>query len=266
MIRPFSTQLGQTMRKTTIHSHVPIIGYHEPTAEPCERDRIEQQWDASIERLNDVLEELARACVRPGADLDSLFQQLTQQLHQAESYCRSLEQVLGDDLETIRQKQAEFRKRTDHFFACSYLMNRARTWPRGYPGDYEIIENTYENRPLSAGIGLLLDRYFLASTLAQGIQRRREKMREALTDELSAPPSRAGTQYRLRALPRSGRTGRCDPTVRCSFHQRRFRHRRPALLRTANARCQIGTARRVPAIQRHSDDQRAEEHSRVRPV
>ena len=62
-----------------------------------------------------------------------------------------MEQQLGDDREAIKKKQSEFRQRTDEFFAKSFFMQRARTWPQGYPGDYEIIEKAYNNQPLSPG-------------------------------------------------------------------------------------------------------------------
>ncbi len=116
--------------------------------------------------------------------MDKLFHELSHQLHAVEHYCRAMETALGDDVHAIRGKQLEFRQRTDRFFAKSYLMHRARTWPRGYPGDYEIIESAYNNRATSQGMGRLLDRYFLASTLARGIQHRREMMREMLATEL----------------------------------------------------------------------------------
>ncbi len=201
MIKRLSEDLGQTMRKTTIHSHDPMSGHHTqqapvyPTNTVCQGDNlcqdnlcqdnlIEQQWDEAIERCNRELSDIALRCELPDADWDGLFQELTDQLHRVEAYCRALETSLGNDTDTIRRKQAEFRQQTDPLFSRSYLMNRARTWPRGYPGDYEIIERVYNNQAVSPGVGQLLDRYFLASTLAQGIQQRREKMRTLLTEEL----------------------------------------------------------------------------------
>ena len=100
-----------------------------------------------------------------------------------------MEQQLGDDREAIREKQAEFRQRTDALFAKSFFMHRARTWPQGYPGDYEIIEKAYNNQPLSTGLGQLFDQYFLTTTLAHGIRYRRALMREILAEEMRATPA-----------------------------------------------------------------------------
>ncbi len=176
------------MRKTTIHSHDLMSGHHTQQAAECQCGAVEQQLDEVTQWLNRSLEDVAQRCEMPGADMNELLQELTGQIHRVESVCRTLEQSLGDDKESIRRKQSEFRQQTDDVFSRSYLMNRARTWPRGYPGDYEIIETAYNNQAVSPGIGQLLDRYFLASTLAQGIQQRRAKMRDMLTEELQRRP------------------------------------------------------------------------------
>jgi extracellular factor (EF) 3-hydroxypalmitic acid methyl ester biosynthesis protein len=118
-----------------------------------------------------------------------LADQLKDQLLRVETFCRAMERQLGDDREAIKKKQSEFRQRTDEFFAKSFFMQRARTWPQGYPGDYEIIERAYDNQPLSPGVGQLFDRYFLGTTLANSIRYRRALMREILTDEMRARPA-----------------------------------------------------------------------------
>ncbi len=187
---------GQTMRKTTSHSHEPISCHHaaqnELPAHPlpaCAAAQVpgaEQQLDQAIEHLNQSLAQMSLDCTHGQADTQQqqLLLELTTQLRRVEQVCRTWEQSAGTDQDALRRKQQEFRRRTDPYFAHSYLMNRARTWPRGYPGDYEIIETAYNNQPVSAGIGHLLDQYFLSTTLAQGIRRRREQMRETLQREL----------------------------------------------------------------------------------
>jgi SAM-dependent methyltransferase len=110
------------------------------------------------------------------------------QVREVESYCRAWEQQFQTDRDAVRAKQAEFRRLTDEFFAKSFFMHRARIWPQGYPGDYEIIEKAYNNLPLSRGLGLLLDMYFLNTTLAHGIRYRRARMRELLSEEMQRRP------------------------------------------------------------------------------
>jgi SAM-dependent methyltransferase len=44
--------------------------------------------------------------------------------------------------------------------ARGWLMNRARTKPRGYAGDYELLARIYDSRLCEDPLGRLLDRYF----------------------------------------------------------------------------------------------------------
>ncbi|MCI0357617.1 MAG: class I SAM-dependent methyltransferase [Planctomycetaceae bacterium] len=44
--------------------------------------------------------------------------------------------------------------------ARAWLIDRARTKPRGYAGDYELLGRMYENRLCDDRLGRLLDRYF----------------------------------------------------------------------------------------------------------
>ncbi len=182
-------EMGQAMRKTTIHSHNHIPGHHARTEHPDDNGASAgHQLDLATDQLNDYLATLEQRCAAPDCDLNALTGELSDQIHRVEGFCQAVETELVD-ADAIRQKQAEFRQRTNHYFSKSFLMNRARTWPRGYPGDYEIIDTAYDNRTPSEGIGQLLDRYFLAATLARGIRNRREKMRDMLTEELLHRPN-----------------------------------------------------------------------------
>ena len=64
-------------------------------------------------------------------------------------------------------------------------MNHARIWPRGYPGDYKIIEGLYKNIEMSRGIGRYLDRYFLSIiTLAVAVKGRKDTLSKLLEADL----------------------------------------------------------------------------------
>ena len=64
-------------------------------------------------------------------------------------------------------------------------MQHARTWPQGYVGDHRIIENIYRGVPLSEGIGLLLDHYFLSTALGRAVPGRKDKTRDILAKEIT---------------------------------------------------------------------------------
>ncbi len=174
------------MQKRTDQSHQQVSGQHYDP--PRGGSPAVVGLDAAIDQLNDHMQDLAQRCQASHCDVSALTAELSAQIHRVEAFCRAAEQELMGD-EAIRQLQESFRQRTQQYFGQSYLMNRARTWPRGYPGDYEIIDAAYDGQPLSRGIGELLDRYFLSTTLAHAIQRRREKMRDMLADELRNRPA-----------------------------------------------------------------------------
>ena len=173
------------MRKTNSHFHSKIGKSHIPPCPDMNGHAAKaMQLDRAIDDLNREMHRLEEECSIPGADIKSLTEELRDQIHTVEQCCREWEHAWGADREAITKKQLEFRERTNAFFSKSYFMNRARTWPRGYPGDYETIEKAYNNQSLSDGIGRLLDRYFLSTTLANGIRYRRALMREILGEEL----------------------------------------------------------------------------------
>jgi extracellular factor (EF) 3-hydroxypalmitic acid methyl ester biosynthesis protein len=181
---------GQCMRNINGHTHSKLSGMHTRIeAAPHGEVSAESQLDKAIATFNQSVKRIEDQCAVPGADMNQLAGELAKQLREVESYCRAMEQQLGDDQAAIREKQAEFRQRTDASFAKSFFMHRARTWPQGYPGDYEIIEKAYNNEPLSDGLGQLFDQYFLSTTLANGIRYRRALMREILAEEMRQKPA-----------------------------------------------------------------------------
>jgi extracellular factor (EF) 3-hydroxypalmitic acid methyl ester biosynthesis protein len=156
---------------------------HREVAGPV-RSTAAVRLDASIDQLNQLMTQLETETQEADANMDQLAERLTQQIKATEAVARDIEAEYRDNLPALRRLQAEFRKATDRYFSTSYFMHRARVWPRGYPGDYRIIDQAYDNQPLSTGVGNLLDRYFLSSTLADAIRWRRLKMREIIAQEI----------------------------------------------------------------------------------
>jgi len=66
------------------------------------------------------------------------------------------------------------------FLYQSNIFRRAFEKPRGYPGDYEIIEAAYNNRPISEGLGKYFDLYSLELPYTVAIRNRKNKMKELL--------------------------------------------------------------------------------------
>jgi SAM-dependent methyltransferase len=57
-----------------------------------------------------------------------------------------------------------------------WLQNRARTKPRGYAGDYELLAWIYEQRVADDPLGRLMDRYFQAQAAPQAVRNRMAMM------------------------------------------------------------------------------------------
>ena len=87
--------------------------------------------------------------------------------------CRAInavERQQGADLESLK---LELRQAMQPWFSKSWFLNRALEKPRGYPGDFDILEGIYDNRVKSSGIGEVLDLYFLQKTIAQAVRNRK---------------------------------------------------------------------------------------------
>ena len=129
------------------------------------------------------LERIEKKCAHSTFD-ESTLTDLSASIQRMSRHCKAYEEAVSFDIERIRAAQADFRKRTDHHFLKSYFMLRSRTWPMGYPGDYETLEGIYRNGPMSTGIGYYLDLHFLKTTLATAVRERKDLMREILKEEI----------------------------------------------------------------------------------
>ncbi len=85
----------------------------------------------------------------------------------------------------IKKAQIDFRLKTREIYSKSYCINRARTWPLGYQGDYMTLECIYRNMPLSHEIGYYLDLIALNSPLAKAVRNRVKKLEEILRAQIS---------------------------------------------------------------------------------
>lgn len=117
---------------------------------------------------------------------DVLQKETTSAIYEVCDVCSGFEEAMGGHKGLVKRKQVELREKTDFFFSKSYFMNRARTWPQGYPGDYKLLDGVYRNVPLSGGVGHLLDLHFLSAGLAVAVRGRLEKIKEILGGELRA--------------------------------------------------------------------------------
>jgi extracellular factor (EF) 3-hydroxypalmitic acid methyl ester biosynthesis protein len=122
----------------------------------------------------------------PAADHEQLFRETVSACNEMIGYCEEYEQRFAHAPEVIKQARIDFRALTADLFLKSYFMERARTWPQGYPGDYLTLESVYKKTPLSTGLGHYLDQHFLASTLGNAVRDRISTLTDILHDVLGA--------------------------------------------------------------------------------
>jgi SAM-dependent methyltransferase len=141
--------------------------------------------DSQIELFNRTFEDIEKRSYDPKEDPDMLLNATTKAIIDLSYVFEEFEQQFAHDTETITNAQVEFREKTNKYFLKSHFMNRARTWPQGYPGDYKTLEDTYRNLPMSNGIGYYLDRHFLATALGVAVRERLSTLAHLLQNELS---------------------------------------------------------------------------------
>lgn len=129
----------------------------------------ESRLDADETPFNDqALAELAR-CITDSLDA-----------------CDQLERQIADQPELLKGVQARYREAIWPWFGKSWFIQRSFTKPRGYPGDYELLNSIYDRVPKSQGFGGYLDRYIVDSTLGRAVVARLRAAREFLTSEVAA--------------------------------------------------------------------------------
>lgn len=96
---------------------------------------------------------------------------------------RSLEQCLSSDILKSNFKKL-FRTLMKEILFQSNLIKYSSEKPRGYPGDFRIIETIYNNTATSSGFSLLLDKYMLQNIYAKAIRCRKDTARQILKENL----------------------------------------------------------------------------------
>jgi len=140
--------------------------------------------DEATDIFNKQLQEIEKRCSDPEKNPDRLLNDITMAISDVLRACENFEREVQDK-DIIRDARVRFHGKTNAILSKSYCINRARTWPQGYQGDYKTLEIIYKNMPLSENIGYFLDLYSLNLSLSIGVRNRIKKLEEILRDEIS---------------------------------------------------------------------------------
>jgi extracellular factor (EF) 3-hydroxypalmitic acid methyl ester biosynthesis protein len=152
-----------------------------PTEKRIEYLQIE--LDEKTEEFMKTLAEIEKKYYDPKESHDELLKATTKAMHTMSYLFEDFETEVREK-ELIRTAQISLREKTHKYFQKSYFMNRARTWPQGYPGDYLTLEGVYRNTPMSEGIGYCLDNHFLSSVLGNAVRGRLKLLGDLIKTEL----------------------------------------------------------------------------------
>lgn len=115
---------------------------------------------------------------------DSCHRRVLAAFQQSQEACSSLEFALGDDSEALADAQRRFRDETAPWFSQSWIADRSRTKPSGFPGDYEMLVKLYDEQTPARGIGGYLDLCILDLPLARAVRSRLAAVRDFLIAEM----------------------------------------------------------------------------------
>ena len=120
---------------------------------------------------------------------DENLADLKKAIFKSRDACRNLEATLRGSSKVLKDAQSKFREAINPWFNQSWFMFRARTKPRGYPGDFELLEAIYDGQPKSTGLGGYLDLYFLETILCRGVHSRMKALSQFLKAEVESRPT-----------------------------------------------------------------------------
>lgn len=155
-------------------------------------DRIETFFSTDVQAFTDGLTRLDSnidADLQPAKDRHYLG--LLQLLDQIRAACKDLEAHIGEDTAVLRNAQHRYQEIIEPWFAKSWMMNHARTKPRGYPGDNQMLSVIYNRQTCSTGLGGYLDLFFLHTELGEAVSARLKALRTFLIEELHSRPEGA---------------------------------------------------------------------------
>jgi extracellular factor (EF) 3-hydroxypalmitic acid methyl ester biosynthesis protein len=146
---------------------------------------IDEFFGEQVPQFTRTLEKLRKqAESADSAEQERLTLELTEAINQSLEKCDNVERRLEDYPKLVKAVQFRYRSVIWPWFGQSWFMDRALTKPRSYPGDYELLTAIYNGEVKSPGLGGLLDRYFLRTTLAQAVVARMKSVRAFLLEEI----------------------------------------------------------------------------------
>jgi CheY-like chemotaxis protein len=147
------------------------------------KTKIEDFFNKTIRQYHENLSALVQEISTKKFDSGNVEEKLATLINNLLLKCEALEKAIDNNLDMKRIKQV-FREITSCWFYKSPITKLAYDRPRGYPGDFELFEMIYNNKPIAENntIGFYCDRCFLNNDYAMAARARKNKMKNILQD------------------------------------------------------------------------------------
>ena len=158
-----------------------LYGLKDPKIKTATNDFFLKDVNAYVADLVNISQRLNDSAQVDSDIKESFFKSTDSVLNKAQT----LEKKLDSGIAIKKAKQA-YRTIISPWIYQGKIVERAFAKPRGYPGDYFTLEQIYNNKPESTGIGCYSDLYFLANEYAAAVRKRKDTMKEILSDFISS--------------------------------------------------------------------------------
>ncbi|UCC94578.1 MAG: PilZ domain-containing protein [Candidatus Omnitrophota bacterium] len=178
---------------------VEFVNLKEAQKKTLRAELIKTQIGGLLQQIQhpEIRENVCHFFLKDILDYISDVTRLTSQLSNKKSYSQELEkelehlnnqillkgyclELLLADKSIMQRVKNNFRYLVSTWAYKSTIVKRAFEKPRGYPGDYRMLEAVYDNRPVSKKIGCYFDTNFLKSPYAVALRLRKDHLREML--------------------------------------------------------------------------------------
>lgn len=150
-------------------------------------DIIQDFFQTDVAAMESALAALDRQIpVDAEPQFDDHYEALSQIMSTITAACAKLENKIGFDLDLLAATRQRFFESLAPWFDRSWIGQRARHKPCGYPGDYKLLTVLYNNLPVGKGLPGYIDLFLLELPLTRAIRSRWQKIREFLISEVSA--------------------------------------------------------------------------------
>jgi len=87
-----------------------------------------------------------------------------------------------ENVEKVKKFKKFFRRKLRHLFVRGVYSKWTVDKPLGYAGDYKIIDDIYQNNPLTTGYARLFDNYYQMTSMCVAVRNRKEDFKHLIID------------------------------------------------------------------------------------